>query len=230
MTPEEKKERAKLYYEANKERIKEKNKLHSKQYYQVNKDKLKKYREVNKDKLKKYREVNKDKINQQKKEYVKTNKDKIKEQAKQYYETNKNKIKEQAKQQNKKYREVNKHKINEYQKNRKLNDPLFKLTCNIRSLISVSIKRNGFKKTSKTFLILGCSFAEFKQHLESKFESWMTWDNYGLYNGLANYGWDIDHIIPSSRAITEEDAIKLNHYTNLKPLCSYNNRVLKKAK
>ena len=56
----------------------------------------------------------------------------------------------------------------------------------------------------------------------------MTWDNYGLYNGELNCGWDIDHIIPLSSVNTEDDIIKLNHYTNLQPLCSYTNRVIKK--
>lgn len=171
---------------------------------------------------KNYKKANKDKINQQAKQYYEANKNK----AKQYYEANKDRLK----QQNKQYREANKDKINEYQKNRKLNDVLFKLSGNIRALINVSLKRSGYKKTSKTFLILGCTFEEFKTHLESKFEDWQNWDNYGLYNGSANYGWDIDHITPNSSAITEDELIKLNHYTNLKPLCSYTNRVLKKAK
>ena len=33
----------------------------------------------------------------------------------------------------------------------------------------------------------------------------MNWENYGLYNGELNYGWDIDHIIPISSAKTEEE-------------------------
>ena len=56
----------------------------------------------------------------------------------------------------------------------------------------------------------------------------MTWENHGLYNGELNYGWDIDHIIPFSSAKTEEDIIKLSHYTNLQPLCSKFNRYLKR--
>ena len=43
-----------------------------------------------------------------------------------------------------------------------------------------------------------------------------------------NNGWDIDHIIPLTSAINEEDLIKLNHYTNLKPLCSKINRDIKR--
>ena len=56
----------------------------------------------------------------------------------------------------------------------------------------------------------------------------MNWDNYGLYNGEPNYGWDIDHIIPLSSANTENDLIRLNHYSNLQPLCSKFNRYIKK--
>jgi len=78
--------------------------------------------------------------------------------------------------------------------------------------------------------MLGCSFKEFKIYLESKFESWMSWENYGLYNGRPNYGWDIDHLIPSHTAKDEKDIFLLNHFTNLQPLCSYKNRVVKNKK
>jgi hypothetical protein len=57
----------------------------------------------------------------------------------------------------------------------------------------------------------------------------MTWDNYGLYNGELNYGWDIDHIKPVSSAKTISELIGLNHYTNLQPLCSKVNRDIKKG-
>ena len=56
----------------------------------------------------------------------------------------------------------------------------------------------------------------------------MSWENKGLYNGELNYGWDIDHIIPLDTAKTEEDVIRLNHYSNLQPLCSKINRDIKK--
>ena len=100
----------------------------------------------------------------------------------------------------------------------------------IRGLVQKSFINNKYNKDSKTQEILGCSFEEFKLYLESKFEPWMTWENRGLYNGELNYGWDIDHIIPLSSAEKEEDIIRLNHYTNLQPLCSYTNRYIKKAK
>ena len=69
-----------------------------------------------------------------------------------------------------------------------------------------------------------------KQYAVLYREFWMNWQNRGLYNGDFNYGWDIDHIIPVSLAESESDIIKLNHYTNLQPLCSKVNRNIKKNK
>ena len=56
----------------------------------------------------------------------------------------------------------------------------------------------------------------------------MNWNNRGLYNGELNYGWDIDHIIPLDSAINEIELLRLNHYSNLQPLCSKVNRDIKK--
>ena len=56
----------------------------------------------------------------------------------------------------------------------------------------------------------------------------MTWENKGKYNGEVNYGWDIDHIIPVSSGMTEEEVVKLNHFTNLQPLCCKINRDIKR--
>ena len=58
----------------------------------------------------------------------------------------------------------------------------------------------------------------------------MNWDNYGNYNGTLDFGWDVDHIIPISSAKTEEELYTLNHYTNMRPLCSYTNRYIKRNK
>ena len=156
--------------------------------------------------------------------YLESNRSKINANKKAYYEANKENIINKVKS----YQKENLDKINSYQKERLKTDILFKLKTNIKNLIGNSIRNSGFKKLSKTEQILGCTYDDFKLHLESKFELWMNWDNRGLYNGELNYGWDIDHITPLDSAITEEDVIRLNHYTNLQPLCSYYNRHIKK--
>jgi hypothetical protein len=158
------------------------------------------------------------------KQYREKNKERIKQNAKKYRQNNKETIKLQ----DKNYRENNKDKINTYRRNRIKTDQLYRITSNIRSLIRQSFKYKGLKKNTLSEQILGCSFEEFKLHLESKWESWMNWNNYGLYKpNELNYGWDIDHIIPLNTGNTEEEIIKLNHYTNLQPLCSYTNRNIK---
>jgi exonuclease III len=102
------------------------------------------------------------------------------------------------------------------------------MSCIIRTSIHNSFRRKKIIKNSKTADILGCSYDDLIKHLENKFEPWMDWNNRGLYNGTENYGWDIDHIIPIASATCEADVIRLNHYTNLQPLCSRINRDIKR--
>lgn len=164
------------------------------------------------------------------KEWVNNNKEKRKQYVKEYSETNKVQISKKSRD----YYYENKEQVIPktvlYKKNRRKKDNLFRLTENIRKAITKSFYLKGTKKNSKTTIILGCSFQEFKTHIESKFEPWMNWENYGTYNGELNYGWDLDHITPISSAINEGDLIKLNHFTNFQPLCSYINRHIKREK
>jgi hypothetical protein len=186
-------------------------------------------KQLKRESAKLYRENNKEKLAQKQKEYRETNEESIKEYSKNYIKSNKEKLllKQQL------YRKNNKNivnsKRNEYEKNRKDTDPLYKLRKSLSSSFLKIIKRNGYSKKIKTHKILGCTYEFFKEYLESKFEPWMTWENRGLYNGELNHGWDIDHIIPISNAKTEDDVIRLNHYTNLQPLCSKINRDIKRC-
>ena len=123
----------------------------------------------------------------------------------------------------------NREKINERCRIRYQNDNVYKLKHNIRRAIQKSLKNIGSCKQNSTVNILGCSIIEFKHYIESKWENWMTWENYGKYKkGEKNYGWDLDHIIPTSSVNTEDELIKLNHFSNIQPLCSYINRYIKK--
>jgi hypothetical protein len=92
---------------------------------------------------------------------------------------------------------------------------LFKLRCNIGKLIRISTIKQGYTKKSKTFEILGCSYEDFKQHLERQFKKGMSWDNQGQ--------WHLDHIYPVSLAKDEADLLRLNHYTNFQPMLALEN-------
>jgi hypothetical protein len=190
-----------------------------------NREKETEYRNLNKDKRRGYDKLRS--YNTEKKRiYYLKNREKILSQRRNAYKKNKDsKLEYQIE-----YQKNNKDKRNKYLSKRRKNDPMFKLITNIRNLIYNSFYYNGYSKESKTENILDCSYEELKNYLESKFENWMTWENKGLYNGEFNYGWDIDHIIPVSSVRTEEELIKLNHYTNLQPLCSKLNRDIKKNK
>lgn len=102
-------------------------------------------------------------------------------------------------------------------------DNLYKLKLNVKSSIRSALKNKGFDKNKNTIDILGCSYEDFYNYITEQFESWMSWENYGIYTGNYNETWQIDHIIPISSANNEEEIIKLNHYTNLRPLCSKKN-------
>lgn len=196
-------------------------------------------KECNYQKNKEWKENNYDKHISYHKIYGKTEKKKL---ADKKYRENKKlknpKIKppkqtpEERKENHKIYYLNNKERLKEknyeWHKQKVKTDVLYNLTKKARAMISISFKRNGFTKKSRTYEILGCSYEELKIYIESKFESWMTWENRGLYNGELQYGWDIDHIIPLSSAETEEELIRLNHFTNLQPLCSKVNRDIKR--
>jgi hypothetical protein len=180
---------------------------------------------MDKEKQKEWYQANKERIKAKRKEYYKDNIDKIKE----YRKKNKDKIRQSNYEYYLKNNELINEKRNKKWKDKYENDPMFKFKHNIRTGTQRIFKQSILKKTTKTEILLGCSFIELKNHLESKLQPWMNWDNYGKYNGEFNHGWDIDHIIPISSAKTVEDVIKLSHYTNLQPLCSYINRYVKRA-
>lgn len=204
-------------------RCKECVKLKSKNYRDSNKGKYFDY-------FREYQQINKKDIKEYKRQNYLKNQEKVKERSKEYYENNKEEHNKYTKEYNIKNREdINRNSRDRNQKRRD-NDPLYRLSNNIRTSISTSIKRCGYKKDSKTYDILGCSYEDFILYIESKFENWMTWENYGKYNGKLYHGWDIDHIIPVSTTKTKEEILSINHYTNLQPLCSKINRNIKKDK
>ena len=135
------------------------------------------------------------------KKWVENNREKVNKSKSRYYY--KNKI------------EINKKKAT-YMKKRRLEDRSFKLKWNIRNLIRNSLNKKCHRKTSRTAEIVGCDLDTLCKYL------FATWEkNYGTkWNGEE---YHIDHIIPLATAKTEEDVIRLCHYTNLQMLTPEDN-------
>ena len=162
-------------------------------------------------------------IKNKNKEYYVSNKEDILKSSSDYYSNNKDKKLEYQKE----YASLNKEKISaykmEYQRNRRKTDPVYKLKYVVGRMIRNSLKCKGLSKNKKSMDILGCTIEFFKSYIEERFVDDMSWDNYGT-------SWDIDHKIPLSTAVTEEQVLELNHYTNLQPLDSHINRNVKRDK
>ena len=85
----------------------------------------------------------------------------------------------------------------------------------VRSLIYNSLHRKDYLKSKTTEEIIGCDLEFFVKYIESKFTDGMCWERINEIH--------IDHIIPLATAKTEEEVIKLCHYTNLQPLWAKDN-------
>jgi hypothetical protein len=105
-------------------------------------------------------------------------------------------------------------RVRNYKK--RMQNPVYYLQNVCRARIWQALKGIGSKPT-KTEIMLGCTYAGLRDHLESMFRDGMSWDNRGK--------WHIDHIVPLSSAKTEEDVIKLCHFTNLQPLWAQENKM-----
>ena len=114
----------------------------------------------------------------------------------------------------KQYCNENASKINEYdklhRKQRRLNDPIFRLKTNMRNSLRKLLKNN---KTLHTHEYICCTAEQLWNHLEKQFRTGMTRDNYGSV-------WHVDHIIPLA-FFNELDSTEqkiANHWGNLQPL------------
>lgn len=183
-------------------------KLSDKKNYFTHKEK---YNASNKERYKK----NKEAISLERKLKRKEDKEfllKEKARSKKYREDNKEKLKESKR----KYYQANRKSINKKLNDKKNNNINLRLQQNLRSRIWHALK-NGNKKENFEKLI-GCSVQELKQHLESKFSSSMSWDNYGSI-------WHVDHIKPCCLfdMTIKEQRLECFNYKNLQPLLAEEN-------
>jgi len=215
--PEKYKAQVKKYREKNRKQISKK----AKEKYNTDPQKYlaqaKAYREADIEKTRSKRRVhyaeNREKLLAQAKAYRDAHPEKIIAQRKARYEVNSKKLLAR----HKAWREANPEKIRAYFRERYHTNIIYKLSVTYRVAV-----RRGFKliksgKKSASLDYLGCSWEEFLEHIRSLFTEGMTLDNHGLY------GWHLDHIIPISSSETEEDVIRLSHYTNFQPLWAQDN-------
>jgi hypothetical protein len=118
----------------------------------------------------------------------------------------------------------------EYRRKKYHTDPAFKLRDLITRAVNYGMKKNGQSITK----YLPYSLDELKEHTEKQFESWMNWDNHGVYdpktwddNDSTTWTWNLDHIIPQSdlpyTSMGDDNFKKCWGLNNLRPLSSKQN-------
>lgn len=202
--------------------------IYEKEQYKKNRDKVllrnKIYDKEHSEEKKKYRENRANEISKYNHDYYNENLDKIKS----YRYNNKDRIKEQAKRYRVEHKEYlrklrklfyknNPHYARDYEKRKMVEDDLYKFKKLVRNMIRASFNRKGLRKSRNTKDIVGCDYKFLQKYLLETYKN-----NYG-------YEWNrvesvhIDHIIPLATASTEEEIIKLCHYTNLQLLKAKDN-------
>jgi len=108
-----------------------------------------------------------------------------------------------------------------------LQDPIRKLKHHISCSIRWSLKSRNGVKGGKTFEALPYTVEELKSHIESLWEPWMNWDNYGGCLNCKKRTWHIDHIICHNKfkykTLNEPDFISCWALDNLRPLEKHEN-------
>lgn len=192
---------------------KEEIKIYQAEYRKTHKEQRKQY-----DKLK-YIE-NKGYFTDKNNQYYIDNKEEIKENRTQYYINNKDNIKVS-------------HRV--YVRNKRRNDINFNLRSQISKNVNKFLKSQGVLKSNNSILqFLPYTMQELKDHLQSQFEPWMSWNNWGKYNSetwkddnTLTWFWQIDHIIPQSKlpylSMEDENFKKCWALENLRPYSAKQN-------
>lgn len=125
------------------------------------------------------------------------------------------------------YYQTNKEARHAYTRYKRSNDVFFKLRSLVAVAICESIKQfDGNKKGKHVWDKIGYSLNDLKYSLESKFESWMTWENHGRYDAHKRT-WQIDHITPQAHFpfdnLDHPNFQKCWSLDNLRPLETMNN-------
>ena len=143
-----------------------------------------------------------------------SNKEYLSQKHKKWSETNRGHLKEY----HQKWREKNIDKHREtkrdYERNRKSNDPIYRLISNFKSAMSTVLKESNVDKYGHYFDILQYTPEELINHLEKQFTDTMTWDNYGI--------WHVDHKLPITsfdiQEMGDDEFMRCWSLNNLQPM------------
>jgi hypothetical protein len=97
-----------------------------------------------------------------------------------------------------------------------LSNPANRLRASLGRRLYKAMKFRG--KSPQVEALVGCSFLDLKDWIESQFRYGMTWGNYG-------FGWHVDHIQPcASFDHSNPDHVRRCwHFTNLRPMWASEN-------
>lgn len=118
-----------------------------------------------------------------------------------------------------------------YSKKRRVENNCYKFMKYFHVKFMASLKT---LKSNCMFKFVPFTLDDFLKHLESQFEWWMTWSNYGTYrksnwndNDPSTWKWSLDHIIPQSQLkFSSYDDPNFNRcwaLENLRPLSAKKN-------
>lgn len=102
------------------------------------------------------------------------------------------------------------------------NRPAQKIRNRAHALLHAHLRARGVKKYFRTSKYLGCSFLEFRKHVESLFWPGMAWDNFKQ--------WELDHIRPCASFDLKDPAqvAECFNFKNYQPLWKDDNRIKSK--
>jgi hypothetical protein len=193
------------YRKKNREKVNQSSKDWRKNNPETYKNTINKYLEKNpnmssSERIKVYRhdEDFRKKTNIKRKEYYQANLEEERKKSKEYYYKNK---------------KILRIKNNDWKKKKMKEDGFFRMKKNLRDRIREFLINSGESK--RTMDIIGLDKVTFRTYIENKFIDDMTWENYGT--------WHLDHIKPLCTAKNNDEALLLNHYTNLQPLWAEDN-------
>lgn len=199
LTKEEKLQKKKEYYYANKEIVLERNRKYYLSHIEQIRARRKKYH----------------------REYYLKNRERVIERTSRYNKDNKERAAMWARNRRKRADSWIKTRANEdrYRIRKMSEDVCFRLNWCMSRAVRQALKGNKRGKSVQT--VLGYSMGELKEHLQRMFTNKMSWDNYGSY-------WHIDHIIPKSwfvySSMEDEEFSMCWNYTNLQPMRAEDNQ------